>query len=187
MSDEDRWSTVLRQVDEAHQTKQPWHQRVGIFLAWSAGIGLAAGLVTLLLLLIVDLFTPGPVFSPRAASDWLFWASTLLLFGGLFAPSATDMARTAKERQGWKERHTPKPAESSASRYAQIGRIASGAERTEPEPEEPEPEEDLEPVEDRRVDAVRRRLMRVYNPWRWRLWASAIFCFFLSILFGIFA
>lgn len=185
MGEEDRWSTVLRQVDEAHETGQPWYRRFGIFWAWAAGIGFGMALVTLLLLLIADLFTPGPLFSAYNASNWLFWAFALLLFGGLFAPSATDMARSAQERQTWKERHVTKSAETSASRYAQIGRIASGAEKAEPEAPKPEPEEEPEPADDRRINAVRRRLMRVYNPWRWRLWGASFFCLLLSVVLGL--
>lgn len=33
---------------------------------------------------------------------------------------------------------------------------------------------------------LRRRLRRVYNPWRWRLWASAAFAFGLSVIVGLF-
>ena len=32
---------------------------------------------------------------------------------------------------------------------------------------------------------LRRRLRRVYNPWRWRLWASAALAFSLSVLVGL--
>ena len=35
--------------------------------------------------------------------------------------------------------------------------------------------------------AVRRRLRRVYNPWQWRLWTSAIISFGLTVLVGAFA
>ncbi|MBL7198685.1 MAG: hypothetical protein ISS56_00905 [Anaerolineae bacterium] len=41
--------------------------------------------------------------------------------------------------------------------------------------------------EDRMTRTVRKRLRRVYDPWRWRLWGSALLAFGLSILFGILA
>jgi hypothetical protein len=39
-------------------------------------------------------------------------------------------------------------------------------------------------LEERRERAMERRVKRVYNPWRWRVWAAAALTFGLAILSG---
>jgi hypothetical protein len=39
--------------------------------------------------------------------------------------------------------------------------------------------------EGRATRLLRRRLRRVYDPWRWRLWAGAVLAFGLSVLIGL--
>ena len=41
--------------------------------------------------------------------------------------------------------------------------------------------------EERRAQAVERRLRRVYDPWRWRIWGGAALTFGLAILSGMLA
>jgi hypothetical protein len=41
--------------------------------------------------------------------------------------------------------------------------------------------------EERRARAVERRLRRVYDPWRWRIWGGAALTFVLAILSGLLA
>lgn len=43
----------------------------------------------------------------------------------------------------------------------------------------------LKTQEDRTSRSLRRRLRRAYDPWRWRLWASALLTFGLSALIGL--
>ncbi len=50
-----------------------------------------------------------------------------------------------------------------------------------------EEEEGMHSREDRLTRSVRRRLEKMYNPWRWRLWAAAAITFGLSALVGQFA
>ncbi len=162
---EERWSNILKEVHEASKTGLPWYHQVGIFVAWAAGIGLGMGIVTLLLLLIADLFAAGRLFTGRNASDWLFWASALLLFSGLLAPSTSDSTEPIDPRR-------PKSATSRTS-------SAQRAAQSEPP--------SARSFEERQARAVRKRLLRVYNPWRWRLWASSVVCFSLSVLAGMLA
>ena len=39
-------------------------------------------------------------------------------------------------------------------------------------------------AEERRSRAMERRLRRIYDPWRWRIWGGAALAFGLAILFG---
>jgi hypothetical protein len=41
--------------------------------------------------------------------------------------------------------------------------------------------------EERRARAMERRLRRVYDPWRWRIWGAAALTFGLAVLSGLFA
>jgi len=41
--------------------------------------------------------------------------------------------------------------------------------------------------EERRAQALERRLRRVYDPWRWRIWGGAALAFGLAVLSGILA
>jgi hypothetical protein len=144
--EEERWSTVLEQVHEEHQDKGPWWQRIGIFFAWAGGFAGAATVAAALLLLIVDLFSAGRLFTVRTLSDWMFWVAAFLMFGGLLAPSATELEKATSKREKSKN-----------------------------------------DGESRLTRSVRKRIRRVYNPWRWRLWASAVLAFGLSVLAGLFA
>lgn len=42
-------------------------------------------------------------------------------------------------------------------------------------------------AEERRARSMERRLRRVYDPWRWRIWGGAALTFGLAILSGVFA
>jgi hypothetical protein len=152
----------LQEIQDELQTGEPWLRRVLTFLAWSAGVAGVTGAILTLLLLIVELVTAGRQFSARALSDWLFWGSALLLLAGLLAPSASEMQESSSQR---------------SSR----GRQASATQRSSVE------KKPQRSFQDRRERAIRRRLQRVYNPWRWRLWASALFCFGLSMIAGLWA
>ena len=146
--EETRWADVLEDVYEEQQTGKPWWQNVGIFLAWAAGFAGAAAVVVIVLLGIVDLLSKESLFNARTLSDWLFWASAILMLLGLISPSASDQANAGRKKG---ER---KKTSDDASRQTR---------------------------------SLRRRIRRVYDPWRWRLWAAAIFAFGLSMLAGTFA
>jgi hypothetical protein len=47
------------------------------------------------------------------------------------------------------------------------------------------PRERPQSVQDRRERALERRLRRVYDPWRWRIWGGAGLAFGLAILTGL--
>ncbi len=172
---EERWSDILGRVHEETQTGRPWYQQVGIFFAWAAGIALAAGIVTVVLLLIVDLFSAGRLFTARSLSDWLFWTSALLLGGGLLSPSASDINKPTKRPSGMRRSFTAQ--RSSAAQRSSVTQRAA----------KPQEEQPVENSQERRLRAVRKRLMRVYDPWRWRLWASSLLSFSLSVLAGLLA
>jgi len=170
----ERWSDILSQVHKETQTGGPWYLQVGIFCAWAAGIALAAGIVTIVLLLIVDLFSAGRLFTARNISDWLFWTSALLLFAGLLSPSASDINKPTKRPSGMRRSFTAQQS-SSTQRSSATQRALAPKEQPAAAPGE------------RRLRNMRKRLMRVYDPWRWRLWASALFSFALSVLTGLLA
>ncbi len=163
---EERWSNVLQEVHESSRTGRRWYEELGLLVAWAAGIGTGAALITTILLLIVDLFSPQHLFNGRTVSDWLFWASALLLFSGLLAPSASDLRDSTQKRNQQKKKKTNFAVTRSAS-----------SQKTAAEP--------TVSAEEKRADAVRRRLQRVYNPWRWRIWASALVSFCFSMLAGL--
>lgn len=171
---EERWSGILKQVHEETQTGRTWYLQIGIFCAWAAGIALATGIVTVVLLLIVDLFSAGRLFTARSISDWLFWTSALLLFAGLLSPSASDINKPTKTPGGMRRSFTSQRS-SSTQRSSATQRASQPEEQPTAAPEE------------RRLRAVRKRLMRVYDPWRWRLWASSLLSFGLSVLAGLLA
>jgi hypothetical protein len=170
VEDGTRWSAVLQQVYEASQDDAPWYQKAGVFLIWSVGIALAAGIATIVLLGVVDLFSAERLLAPRTMSDWLFWAAALILFGGLLAPPPQE---SEEPTQGKRIRGTSKPS---------VTRSAANV-----EPKADEKESLVDRLDRRRQRAVRRRLMQVYNPWRWRMWVASVFCFLLSMLAGAFA
>jgi hypothetical protein len=165
---ESRWSNVLQEVHDASQTGRRWYQELGLLVVWAVGIGTSAALATLILLLIVDLFSSQRLLNGRTISDWLFWTSALLLFSGLLAPSASDLRDSTKKRNQQKKKKTNFAVTRSASSQNTATEPAISA-------------------AEKRTDAVRRRLQRVYNPWRWRIWASALVSFGFSMLAGLVA
>ena len=161
----DRWSTILAEVHESHKSTQPWYQRLGITLAWSAGIGFSMAIVVLLLLVIVNLFTKENLLTARDASNWLFYGSALLLLAGLVAPTATgeeDDSNTSRSDARTEAASTQRPS----------GRQGANV----------DDRKLVRTFEERQARAMRKRLLQVYNPWRWRLWLSFAFCFSLSML-----
>jgi hypothetical protein len=165
----EQWSSVLQDVHKEHQPGMPWYRQVGLFFAWSGGIALAADAAVILVLLVVALVSTVQ-FTAFEVSNWLFWTSCVLLFAGLFAPSASELQETAEDRQARSSRH------SSTTRRSSTTQRASDDDRA-----------PVVSVQDRRLRAMHRRLRRVYNPWRWRLWASAGISFALTVLIGSFA
>lgn len=140
-----RWLNVLEEVVEEQETGRPWWQTLGIFLAWAAGFAVAAALAATLALGIVELFKSGRQFTIRTLSDYVFWASALLMLGGLLSPTS-----------GGTDAITGKKAKSEVD----VG-------------------------EGRSTRMLRQRMRRVYDPWRWRLWAGAILAFGISMLVGL--
>jgi hypothetical protein len=143
--DDERWGSVLERVVTEVRSDDPWHVRLRVSLIWAAGIALAAALVATLVwgirsLFVHDLFTFGNL------SNHLFWASALLMIGGMVAPSASDLERG---RDSKKRLDQPRSQE------------------------------------DRRTQRLERRLRRVYDPWRWRVWGGAGLAFVLTVLIGL--
>jgi hypothetical protein len=143
--DDERWGSILERVISEVQSDDPWHVRLRVSLIWAAGIALAAVLVATLVwgvraLFAHDLFTFGDL------SNHIFWASALLMVGGMFAPSASEMDRS---RDSKKRQDRPRS------------------------------------MEDRRTQRMERRLRRVYDPWRWRVWGGAGLAFVLTVLIGL--
>ena len=167
---EGHWSDVLQEVHDASRTGRKWYQEAGVFLAWAFGIGTSVALITFFLLVIANLFTAEPLLSGYAPSNWLFWAAALLLFSGLLAPSASDLAESTQKRSDRQKKKT---------NFAVTRRTTTSTQTADTSME------DARSAAERRSDAVRKRLMRVYNPWRWRLWASALVCFGFSGLAGL--
>lgn len=140
-----RWLNVLEEVVEEQETGRPWWQNLGIFLAWAAGFAIAAALVATLFLGIVELFKSGRQFTISTLSDYVFWASALLMLLGLLSPTSGGMDAV-----------TGKKANSQ-----------------------------VDVQEGRSTRILRQRMRRMYDPWRWRLWAGAILAFGISILVGL--
>jgi hypothetical protein len=169
---EGRWSDVLQELHDASQTGRRWYEELGMFAAWAFGIGTGVALITFVLVLIVVLVSPGLQLSGTIVSDWLFWASALLLFSGLLAPSASDLADSTQKRNEKRRKKTNFSVTRRTSSTVQASDVS---------------EQDQRSAAERRSDAVRKRLMRVYNPWRWRLWGSALVSFGFSMLAGLVA
>jgi hypothetical protein len=93
-----------------------------------------------------------------------------VLFGGLLSPTSSDLEESTKDKR------RSDSAQPSVTQKASTTR----------EPAEAK-ESLFDRLDNRRERAMRKRLLNVYNPWRWRLWASAVFCFCLSMLTGLFA
>jgi len=145
--DEPRWGSVLQKV-VGEQSNDPWYVKVGVSLAWAAGIAVAAGIAAALVLGIRSLLSANVQFTFRNLSDHIFWTAALLMIGGMFSPSAGDLERSRDKSK--------------------------------------EPRRSLTP-EERRTQALERRLRRVYDPWRWRIWGGAALTFVLAILSGLLA
>ena len=144
---EERWAGILqRVVDE--QPSDPWYVKLGTSLVWAAGIALAAGIATALVLGLRALLSAKVEYTFRNLSDHIFWAAALLMIVGMFSPSATELDRARD-----KKKRTERPRS----------------------------------AEERRSRAMERRLRRVYDPWRWRVWGGAALTFGLAILTGMFS
>jgi hypothetical protein len=144
-NEDKRWLNVLEEVVEEQQTGRPWWQNVLVFVAWAAGFAVAAGLAATLILGLVELFQRGRQFTVMTLSNYVFWASALLMVVGALSPSSVDLQRASGK--GKKEEDDGK--------------------------------------EGRATQMLRRRMRRVYDPWRWRIWAGAILAFALSALVGL--
>ncbi len=144
--DEDkRWLNVLEEVVTEHRTGRPWWQNLGLFLAWAAGFAVAAALVATLILALVELFQRGRQFTARTLSDYVFWASAVLMIGGFLTPASEGLGRSTGKTD----------------------------------------QEEDESREERTTRALRRRIRRVYDPWRWRVWAGALLAFGIAALVGL--
>ena len=142
-----RWLNVLEEIVEEQQTGRPWWQNLGISIAWAAGFALVAALAAALILLISEIVTKGRQFTALSLSNYVFWASAILMLVGFLSPSGTDLARAA-DKKG-----------------------KAGEDRR----------------DGRATRMLRQRMRRMYDPWRWRLWAGAIMAFGISALVGLVA
>jgi hypothetical protein len=179
----ERWSQVLSEVERERNTGNPWWKNVGIFLAWAAGFAAAAGIIVVVLVLIVSLLSPGMAFSGRTVSDWMFWAAALLMVFGLLSPSAADAEKQVNSRRQGRKNSSQRRA-SGVQRRASATQRQSSTQRASPDQNQAQ---EQQPQPDRMSESLRRRLRRVYDPWRWRLWGGALLTFGLSMLAGLFA
>jgi hypothetical protein len=147
--EQERWGGLLQKVAAEELSDEPWYVRLGVTLAWSAGIAVAAGIVATLVWALRALISANVSFGLASLSDHCFWAAALLMLAGMFSPSVSDLERM-RER-GKRERTRPKTAE------------------------------------ERRAQSMERRLRRIYDPWRWRIWGGAGLTFGLAVLFGVFS
>ena len=146
---------------ENTEQKQTFWLKVGVFFAWAGGFAGSGVVVTTLLLLVVSIFKPTNFDNFfYHLSNWCFWMSSLLMFGGLLVPTEGTAAEAGDKRR-------------SATGQAQT--VADDRTST------------LDKWEARRQKAIDRRIARVYNPWRWRLWAAALIAFGITVLFGLLA
>jgi hypothetical protein len=143
---ETRWGSLLQKVVDEQRTDDPWYVRLGISLVWSAGIALAVGLLSALVLAVRALISANLQFNLRSLSDHIFWAAALLMIAGMVSPSAADV-----ERSRDKDKREARPNS----------------------------------LQERRSRALERRMRRVYDPWRWRIWGGAALTFALAIVFGM--
>jgi hypothetical protein len=143
--DEKRWINVLEEVVEEQDRGLEWWQKLGTFLAWAAGFAMAAALVATLILALVELFKAGRQFDATTLSNYLFWASALLMLAGFLTPTSGNLEGV----RGKKDKSAPALQESRSTRV------------------------------------LRNRMRRMYDPWRWRLWASALLAFGITMLVGL--
>ena len=146
---QERWGSLLQKVAAEELSDAPWHVRLGLSLAWSAGIAVTAGLAAALVWAVRALLSANVQFNFASLSDHCFWAAALLMIGGMFSPSASDLGRVRDRDK--RERIRPKT------------------------------------TEERRAQSMERRLRRIYDPWRWRIWGGAGLTFGLAVLFGAFS
>ncbi len=140
-----------------------WH-KTGIFFAWAGGFAGAGILATTLLFLIVSIFQPSNFQNFfYHLSNWCFWMSALLLLGGLIAP--TEGATDDDDDDGRSQPATNRTDQDKADK----------------------PTPTMDRFEARRRRAMDRRIARVYNPWRWRLWMAAVIAFAVTALLGMLA
>jgi|GEM_PF-5082771 len=141
--------------------KQTFWLKVGVFFAWAGGFAGVGVVMTTLLLLVVSIFQPTNFDNFfYHLSNWCFWMSSLLMFGGLLVPTEGTAADAGNKR-----------------------RVATGQGRMVADAQASA----LDKWEARRQKAIDRRIARVYNPWRWRLWAAALIAFGITVLFGLLA
>lgn len=152
------------------QAQTTWLQKTGVFFAWAGGIAGSTVSVTALAVAILNLFK-GNRFATffRDLSDWTFWAFAILLFIGLLVPNEPEA-----DSSGRKSASAPQTSRASTER-------ASPATTVDPAKGAPDPHT----TETRAQRAIRRRIARVYNPWRWRFWAASLFTLAVSVLVGL--
>ena len=150
------------------ELKPSWQRRTGVFFAWSGGIAGVTVVSLIVIWLIINLFTRGASLAVANLSDWMFWGFAALLGIGVIAPNEQGLEKSID----LKTRTSKRFSSSSTSRATTT---------TDDEPES----EPVGKFEERRQQAMRKRIARVYNPWRWRFWMSSLFVIGLSILFGM--
>jgi hypothetical protein len=143
--DEKRWLNVLEEVVDEQETGLKWWQKLGTFLAWASGFAVAALLAATVILALVELFQAGRQFTAMILSDYLFWASALLMLVGFLVPTSGNLGGTRSK----KDRNETEVREARSTRV------------------------------------LRNRMRRMYDPWRWRLWAGAILAFGITMLVGL--
>lgn len=138
---------------EGTERKETFWHKTGVFFAWAGGFAGVGVVATTLLLLIVSIFNPTNFDNFfYHLSNWCFWMSSLLMFGGLLVPTEIPSDEADKRR--------------SATGKAQADDLT------------------MDKWELRRQRAMERRIARVYNPWRWRLWMAALIALGITVLFG---
>ncbi|MBN1584460.1 MAG: hypothetical protein JXA89_27390 [Anaerolineae bacterium] len=148
-----------------------WHQ-AGIFFAWAGGIAGVTAVGLTLVWLIVNLFTRGASLKLTSLSDWMFWGFAALLGIGLVAPNEPEVEKSIDLKT-----RTSKRFSSSSTR----GAANNGDDDDDDDDDE---SGQANSFEERRRRALRKRIARVYNPWRWRFWMASLFVITLSVLFG---
>ncbi len=150
---------MMEQQENQEQPRPAWGKRVGEFFAWSGGFAGTAVIAALLILLIADLFSAKRLFTFRGASDATFWAASLVLLAGLLAPSSSDL-----------ESLNRRPGQSKSPADSQPYQGGGGW---------------LTRMDERAARLRQRRIQRVYNPWRWRLWFASLLTMGISVLLGL--
>jgi hypothetical protein len=157
------------------ETKESSLHKVGIFFAWAGGFAGATVVGLTIIWLIVNLFTRGKSLMLTKLSDWMFWGAAALLLFGLVAPSEPQ-----EEDKADPNSRTTRPESASATSRSASSKAADGDDA-----DTDAKAKRIDAFEERRRNAVRKRIARMYNPWRWRLWMAALFTFGFSVLFGV--